>query len=386
MSSSLGFGSVNRISTANRSIEGYDGYDDEIYASVTRSEEALKFLDTFELMENKRTADKVRMLRKINANYNRSTIINPVAANSIESYIQSQEEEAVASNATGAAADKPNTEAAKKKQGFFKKLIEAIKNFFKRIGDFFKKVFQKIKDFFMGKKLKNAVMKTPEELRAQDAELQKKFMNKDVNNKNYEVSVQGSQHVYYIDYKKAKLSNIEEDFKIVDDLCQKTSSVFNKTNLGIWLNNRSTTLNNGVTLLINDKKINKLLEEDDDTFAKEALGIKLLRVEEFIRCNNTVEDIRKFFNGYTRLEQKYNAIEKKVNSTIKYVEDLIPTTNVNDKREKLIREAIKQLQNAGKVLQRDIKLCATLCKIANEIIKPQKGYTPPQPKERVDLN
>jgi hypothetical protein len=349
-------------------------------------------------MENKRTADKVRMLRKINANYNRSTIINPVAANSIESYIQSQEEEAVASNATGNGnpeakpTDKPaDAQQTQKKQGFFKKVIEALKNFFKRIGEFFKKIFQKIREFFMGKKLENAVMKTPEELKAQDAELQKKYakMDKEVNNNNYEVSVQGSQHVYYIDYKKANIAQIEKDFKLVDDLCKETSTVFNKSNKELTNFNNSITAKNenGQKFDVsNSNKINKLLELDDNDFAKVLLNVKLLRVEEFIRCNNTVEDIKHFFNAYTGLEQKYNTVDKKIAATIKFVEELAPTAAGNKKREELVKGAIKQLQNAGKLLQRDMKLCSSLCKIANDIIKPQKGYTPPQPKEKVNLN
>ena len=135
----LGYTSQNetRLST---SIEGYDGYDDEIYAAVTRSEESLKFLDTYELMENKKTSDKLKMLKKINANYNSKTIGNAVAANSIESYVQSLEEETNAS----------------KKQNFFKTVWEGIKKFFKTVWDYVKKFFtwvkNKIQALFKSKK------------------------------------------------------------------------------------------------------------------------------------------------------------------------------------------------------------------------------------------
>ena len=152
----MGTGLVsNKTNKVTASIEGYDGYDDEIYAAVTRSEESLKFLDTYELMENKKTSDKLKMLKKINANYNSKTIGNAVAANSIESYVQSLEEETT--NVDGAAAGDNKTDAKsgedpaknEKKKGILKTIINAIKSFIKKIRDFIQTVIRRIKTFFI---------------------------------------------------------------------------------------------------------------------------------------------------------------------------------------------------------------------------------------------
>jgi hypothetical protein len=70
------------------------------------------------------------MLKKNNANYNSKTISNAVAANSIESYVQSLEEDTNAS----------------KKQNFFKTVWEGIKKFFKTVWDYVKKFFTWVKN------------------------------------------------------------------------------------------------------------------------------------------------------------------------------------------------------------------------------------------------
>jgi predicted amino acid-binding ACT domain protein len=151
----MGTGLVsNKTNKVTASIEGYDGYDDEIYAAVTRSEESLKFLDTYELMENKKTSDKLKMLKKINANYNSKTIGNAVAANSIESYVQSLEEDAAADTGTtdaGKTDGKAGENPAKneKKKGILKTIINAIKSFIKKIRDFIQTVIRRIKTFFI---------------------------------------------------------------------------------------------------------------------------------------------------------------------------------------------------------------------------------------------
>ena len=77
---SIGTGLVSNKKETSSSIEGYDGYEDGIFAEVTRSEETLKFLDTMELMERKSASDKMKMLKKISNSYNRRTIGNAVAA------------------------------------------------------------------------------------------------------------------------------------------------------------------------------------------------------------------------------------------------------------------------------------------------------------------
>ena len=51
------------------SIEGYDGFDDILSADLAKSEENLAFLDTFQMIEAKNAADKIKMCKKLSANY-----------------------------------------------------------------------------------------------------------------------------------------------------------------------------------------------------------------------------------------------------------------------------------------------------------------------------
>ena len=130
-------------------------------ADLARSEENLAFLDAFQMVETKNAADKIKMLKKINANYGTRSGIPTGAATSIESLcnIMSLEEEAKA-EAVGVdtgdekAADKPGTK--EKKEGFFKTIFKAIKDFFKKIWDIFVKLIDKIGSLFKGKKDKPA--------------------------------------------------------------------------------------------------------------------------------------------------------------------------------------------------------------------------------------
>lgn len=163
---SIGTGLVNNKKETSTSIEGYDGYEDGIFAEVTRSEETLKFLDTMELMERKSASDKMKMLKKISNSYNKRTIGNAVAANSIESFINTQVYSleadgegvpATTNNNAAQPASAPTDDKQKeKKQTFFKKVWEAIKRFIKTVGDLIKRVIAKVKTFFMKLTVKNA--------------------------------------------------------------------------------------------------------------------------------------------------------------------------------------------------------------------------------------
>ena len=90
------------------------------------------------------------MLKKINANYNTKTIGNAIAANSIESYIKSQEDDAGdTSDSTTEEKGGNNNDNNEKKKNFFKRVIEAIKHFLEKVRNFLRKVLQHIKTFFV---------------------------------------------------------------------------------------------------------------------------------------------------------------------------------------------------------------------------------------------
>lgn len=118
------------------STEGFDGYDDGLFADADQAMEELNFLESFESMSRMNADQKIRMLKKIQNNYNSKTISRENLGYSIESMCNSQIhslEDAVATPKEGeAAADKP-TEATEKKKGFFKTVFGAIAKFFKMI-------------------------------------------------------------------------------------------------------------------------------------------------------------------------------------------------------------------------------------------------------------
>ena len=132
------------------SIEGYDGFDDILSVDLAKSEENLAFLDTFQMIEAKNAADKMKMCRKLAANYGSRSGMPTGAATSVESLcnIMSLEAEETAEAAGVDTKDEKakNPETTTKKVGFFKTIFNAIAKFFKGIANLFRKfvgLFQK---------------------------------------------------------------------------------------------------------------------------------------------------------------------------------------------------------------------------------------------------
>lgn len=138
------------------SIEGYDGFDDILSVDLAKSEENLAFLDTFQMIEAKNAADKIKMCKKLSANYGTRSGIPTAAATSVESLCHMMSlEEAAKAEAAGVntgnekAADKP--EPKEKKRGFFKIVFEGIRHFFEKIWELFKRLISNIANLFKGK-------------------------------------------------------------------------------------------------------------------------------------------------------------------------------------------------------------------------------------------
>ena len=135
------------------SIEGYDGFDDILSIDLAKSEENLAFLDTFQMIEAKNAADKIKMCKKLSANYGTRSGIPTAAATSVESLcrmmsLEARDDANAAAVNTGdeKAADKPGNET--QKDGFFKTIFKAIRTFFENIWDFFVRQIGKIKGLF----------------------------------------------------------------------------------------------------------------------------------------------------------------------------------------------------------------------------------------------
>ena len=138
------------------SIEGYDGFDDILSVDLAKSEENLAFLDTYQMIEAKNAADKIKMCKKLSANYGTRSGIPTAAATSVESLCHMMSlEEAAKAEAAGVntgnekAADKP--EPKEKKRGFFKIVFEGIRHFFEKIWELFKRLISNIANLFKGK-------------------------------------------------------------------------------------------------------------------------------------------------------------------------------------------------------------------------------------------
>lgn len=132
------------------SIEGYDGFDDILSIDLAKSEENLAFLDTYQLIEAKNAADKIKMCKKLSANYGTRSDMPAGAATSVESLcnIMSLEaEETAEANGVDTKDEKAkNPETTTKKVRFFKTIFNAIAKFFKGIANLFRKfvgLFQK---------------------------------------------------------------------------------------------------------------------------------------------------------------------------------------------------------------------------------------------------
>lgn len=132
------------------SIEGYDGFDDILSADLAKSEENLAFIDTFQMIEAKNAADKVKMCRKLAANYGSRSGMPAGAATSVESLCNimslEAEETAEATGVNTGDEKAKNPETTAKKAGFFKTIFNAIAKFFKGIANLFRKfvgLFQK---------------------------------------------------------------------------------------------------------------------------------------------------------------------------------------------------------------------------------------------------
>ena len=135
------------------SIEGYDGFDDILSIDLAKSEENLAFIDTYQLIEAKNAADKIKMCKKLSANYGTRSGMPTAAATSVESLCHMMSLEADADVNAAAVntgnekvADKPGNET--QKDGFFKTIFKAIRTFFENIWDFFVRQIGKIKGLF----------------------------------------------------------------------------------------------------------------------------------------------------------------------------------------------------------------------------------------------
>ena len=153
------------------SVEAYDGFEDAASIELSHAMESLDFMETYEAINSKITADKIKMCKRLAVNYGKnSSLLNKQAANSIESLClqHSLEAEAEAVTSIGAKTDKkPGTDKTEKKKGFFKRMVKILKDVFEKIVGFFKMIFGNvskfIRDLFKKAPAKNVDVKAIEQ-------------------------------------------------------------------------------------------------------------------------------------------------------------------------------------------------------------------------------
>ena len=163
----------NNSSFESRETTSYCGCTDAIIKDVAQASEDLKFIDIYEKINKKSCSDKMHMLNRIKNVYS-NNCYNKKAKQTMESYIYnnmlSTEEEAqntgstttnpndansngnnganAASNGAAQKAEQMKKEAGKKKGGWFKKIITAVKNFIMKIVNFIKMLINKVLTYF----------------------------------------------------------------------------------------------------------------------------------------------------------------------------------------------------------------------------------------------
>ena len=121
----VGTGMTSRESAEvqkNGPIE-YDGYSDGLDMDITRTTEQLHFLDTYDKLQDMHSAEKLKMIKKINAAYNGKTIGNTNVANSVDSFCNN----------------------AMSTEGVLTNVKEKLVEIFKRFCEFIKKCIMKFK-------------------------------------------------------------------------------------------------------------------------------------------------------------------------------------------------------------------------------------------------
>ena len=150
--------------TSNVKVNASKSMDELVYDAY-KSEEELKFFETYDMLNTYNTNQKIRMLKRLNNITN--NIRNKNISNSCESYIRSLEED------TG------------KKQNIFIRIFEFIKFVFRKIFEFIKKIVsilvEKIKKLFKINNIsKNASKQEKEEIKTKLLTLNKSKSKEDL--------------------------------------------------------------------------------------------------------------------------------------------------------------------------------------------------------------
>lgn len=123
MAVGTGMSSRENAEVQDKATVNYDGYADGLDLDIARTSEQLHFIDTYDRLQSLHSAEKFRMIKKINTAYNGKTISNANVANSVESYCNN----------------------AMSTEGVLTNIKEKLVEIFKRFCEFIKKCIMKFK-------------------------------------------------------------------------------------------------------------------------------------------------------------------------------------------------------------------------------------------------
>ena len=322
----------------------YDGYADSLDMDITRTSEQLHFMDTYDKLQSLHSAEKLRMIKKINTAYNGKTIGNTNVANSVESFCNN----------------------AMSTEGVLTNIKEKLVEIFKRFCEFIKKCIMKFRmnlsryyRLFTRKVDKGLFINESEKLINELYELNSKLIVK-ISHASQITSEQKDAYLLIKSISDSMIQNCFNLFSIgVNDtklLLKNTEDTFvvntyNPMNLHKKLNELVKSYNNEVDLFneyiikietINTQDINKLNVDLKEIDRKVKLDCVLLReasrtfkkmtidkydLEEEVREQIRQQDDK---NRREKIKKEFEEFDREMDKAVKsYVDELEKTINTS---------------------------------------------------------
>ena len=330
----VGTGMVSRenVEEQDNTTVNYDGYADGLDMDITRTSEQLHFMDTYDKLQSLHSAEKLRMIKKINAAYNGKTIGNTNVANSVESFCNN----------------------AMSTEGVLTNIKEKLVEIFKRFCEFIKKCIMKFRmnlskyyKLFTRKVIDALFIKESEKLIDELYKLNSKLIvkishasqitseQKDAYLLIKSISdnmIQNCFSLFSIGVNDAKLTFKNEKGLLID------FTVYDPKNLHKKLNELVRFYDNNVNVF--NEEINKIETKNTQDMMK--LNIALKNMDEKVKSDCAL--LREAARTFKKMTIKKYDLEEGVREQIKQTED-------NARREKIKKEFAefsKQMDEAVK--------------------------------------
>ena len=399
------------------SIEGYDGFDDILSVDLAKSEENLAFLDTFQMIEAKNAADKIKMCKKLSANYGTRSGMPIAAATSVESlcHMMSLEAkdnaDAAGVNTGDEKTEAPKVETTKKKGEFFRTIFKTIGKFFSFIARMFKKIGSAIAGIF--KKDENVAPTTTAPSPTVDMNIGNSSTDETTNSKSYAggfkmpeilvdlrtLNISGmkkfSQQYSQVALAASKLKNIslEVGTKAAEDFAKQLQNVTPRAEKLIVDAGFSAPINTAkLASTVNSKDHFKQLEKqlgaakDKDAIEKmmsHLFGVSIMKKAEdwnkaasskdfTEKCRNFAKEMEKLTSDFSKSADIFNdvadTLADKVDSLVSQRQTPVKGTDGNNYAT-WTNNAKQQGENKMNDIESSLAICASMLKFNAKIGK-----------------